>query len=87
MEEGNGEGRPAKFVRARRGQAEVDRVFRYDRLDLLVEFLCEKVGEKVEVGISNVSPERSFSLSEGCERELHEFFALDYRIYKRAIGG
>jgi hypothetical protein len=82
-----GVGRQSEFLRPCRGKPEVDRVFRYDRLDLLVEFLCEKVGEKVEVGISNVSPERSFSLSEGCERELHEFFALDYRIYKRAIGG
>lgn len=72
-------------MRARRGQAEVDRIFRYDRLDLLVEFLCEKIGEDVEVGIKNVSPERSFSLSEECERELREFFRPEYRIYQRAI--
>jgi hypothetical protein len=84
MEEGNGEGRPAKFVRARRGQAEVDRVFRYDRLDLLTNFLCENIGEEVEVGIKNVSPERSFPLSE--ERELREFFRPEYRIYQRASG-
>jgi hypothetical protein len=63
--------------------SEVDRIFRYDRLDLLVEFLCEKIGEDVEVGIKNVSPERSFSLSE--ERELREFFRPEYRIYQRAI--
>ena len=61
----------------------MDRIFRYDRLDLLVEFLCEKIGEDVEVGIKNVSPERSFSLSE--ERELREFFRPEYRIYQRAI--
>lgn len=78
-------GRQAEFVRARRGQPNVDRIFRYDRLDLLVEFLCEKVGEEVEVRVSNVSPERSFSLPEGCERELREFFAPEYRIYEQAI--
>jgi len=77
--------RPSKFVRARRGQAEVDRVFRYDRLDLLVDFLCEKIGEDVEMGIKNVSPERSFSLSKECERELREFFKPEYRIYQRAV--
>jgi hypothetical protein len=80
-------GRPSKFVQPRSGQAEMDRIFRYDRLDLLVEFLCEKVGEEVEVGSANTSPERSNSLSEECEIELRTFFAPEYRIYERAIGG
>ena len=53
----------------------MDRIFRYDRLDLLVDFLCEKVGEEVEVGSANTSPERSFALSEECEIELRKFFA------------
>jgi hypothetical protein len=53
----------------------------------LVEFLCEKVGEEVEVGSANTSPERTFSLSEECEIELREFFAPEYRVYERAIGG
>jgi hypothetical protein len=87
MEEDNRSGRPSKFVQARRGQAEVDRVFRYDRLDLLVDFMCEKIGEGVELGIKNISPERSFSISEECERELREFFKPEYRIYQRAIAG
>jgi hypothetical protein len=80
-------GRLSRFVRPSPGKAEVDRIFRYDRLDLLVDFLCEKVGEEVEVGSENTSPERSFSLSEECEIELREFFAPEYRIYERAIGG
>jgi hypothetical protein len=86
MEGNNGEGRQSKFVRARRGHAEVDRIFRYDRLDLLVNFLCEKIGKDVEVGIKNVSPERSFSLSKDCEGELRQFLRPEYRIYQRAIG-
>ena len=80
-------GRLSRFVRPTPGGAEVDRIFRYDRLDLLVDFLCEKVGEEVEVGSVNTSPERSFSLSEQCEIELREFFAPEYRIYEQAIGG
>jgi hypothetical protein len=78
-------GRPSRFVRPRPGEAEMDRIFRYDRLDLLVDFLCEKVGEEVEVGSANASPERSYSLSRECELELREFFAPEYRIYERAI--
>jgi hypothetical protein len=80
-------GCPSSFVRPRPGEAKVDRIFRYDRLDLLVDFLCEKVGEEVEVGSANTSPERLISLSEECEIELREFFAPEYHIYERAIGG
>jgi hypothetical protein len=80
-------GRPSRFLRPRQGEAEVDRIFRYDRFDLLVDYLCEKVGDEVEVGSANASPERSYALSEDCELELREFFAPEYRIYERAIGG
>jgi len=80
-------GRLSRFVSPRPGEPEVDRIFRYDRLDLLIDFLCEKVGEKVEVGSANASPHRSYSLSEECELELREFFAPEYRIYEGAIGG
>jgi hypothetical protein len=80
-------GRQAKFVRPRGGQAGVDRIFRYDRLNLLVAYLCEKVGEEVKIGTSNVSPKRSAYLSEECERELREFLAPEYRIYEGAIAG
>ena len=85
MEGNNGEPRQSKFVRARRGHAEVDRIFRYDRLDLLVDFLCEKLDKEVQVGVKNVSPERPFSLSEECERELREFLRPEYRIYQHAL--
>ncbi len=80
-------GRPSKFAKSLPGEPEVDRIFRYERLDLLVGYLCGKVGEEVAVGFRNVSPERSFSLSEGCERELRRFLAPEYELYKRAIGG
>jgi hypothetical protein len=80
-------GRPSEFVRPRPKQPKVDHIFRYDRLELLVDFLCEKVGERVEVGIENTSPKRSYSLSEECEQELRGFLAPEYRIYERSIGG
>ncbi len=80
-------GRPFKFMQPRPGEREVDRVYRYERLDLLVDFLREKAGKKVEMGIKNVSPGRSFELSGACERDLRQFFAPEYEIYERAIGG
>ena len=79
-------GREAEFVETRGPKwAGVDRVFRYERLDLLVDYLCEKVGEEVEVGVRNVSPKKSYSLSKECERELRDFLQPEYGIYERAI--
>jgi hypothetical protein len=75
-------GRQAQMVQARPKQNGIDRIFRYERLDLLIEFLCEKVGEDIEVGHSNVSPEMPYELSEECERELREYLTDEYRIYE-----
>lgn len=79
-------GRQSEFVRAGSGDIGVDRVFRYDRLDLLVDYLCERIGERVEVGIRNVSPDMSFSLSEECENDLRTFLKPEYDIYNGAAG-
>ncbi len=80
-------GRQSEFGRAQCGDVGVDRFFRYDRLDLLVDYLCEKVGERVEVGVRNVSPKMSYSLSEERERELRAFLEPEYQIYAQAAGG
>ena len=42
------------------------------------------MGEDVEVGRSNVSPERPYKLSEVCERELREYLTDEYRIYEQS---
>ncbi len=79
-------GRQAEFVEPRGPNwRPVDRVFRYDRLDLLVDYLCEKVGDDVEVGYRNVSPKISHSLSRKHKRELRTFLEPEYTIYKRSI--
>ena len=79
--------RQSSFVRPRPDQPEVDRIFRYERIDLLVEYLREKVGEEVEVGVSNVSPQLESNLSRVAEVELREFLEPEYRIYyEQAIG-
>lgn len=80
-------GRQSNFVQPRDGQPAVDRIFRHDRMDLLVEYLCEKVGQQVELGTSNVSPERELSLSGDVKGELLAFLELECRIYEQAIGG
>lgn len=78
--------RQSGFVRANSGEVGVDRIFRYERLELLVEFLSEKVGKEIELGTSNVSPEREPSLSSEVKGELLTFLEPEYRIYEQAIG-
>lgn len=87
LEDPAGVRRPSEFVRPAPGEARIDRVFRQERLDLLVDFLRGKVGEEVKVSVKNASPGRPSSISEGCERELRRFFTLEYEIYEKAIGG
>ena len=79
-------GRLSKFLRPLDGEPAVDRLFRYERLDLLVGYLGGKVGREVEVGVTNVSPRRSFDLSEECERDLREFSAPEYERYGWTVG-
>lgn len=78
-------GRLSRFVRPLPGEPEVDRIFRYDRMELLVDFLCDKVGEGVDAKARNVSPKRSFELSPECEQDLRDFFQPEYRIHEAAI--
>ncbi len=79
-------GRPARFVESLPGKVGVDRIYRYDRLDLLVKYLSEKVGKKIELGVENASPPREFELSDDCYKELRAFMEADYAVYESAIG-
>lgn len=79
-------GRPSRFVQSLPGKPDLDRIYRYDRLDLLVKFLSKKIGQKVSLGAENASPPREFSLSDECYKELREFMEPDYAVYENAIG-
>jgi hypothetical protein len=78
-------GRMSKFIRPLPGKQEVDRIFRYENLDLFVDFLSAKVGKAVDIGVQNVSPKQSFDLSEECERDLRAFFEPETRIHEHAV--
>ena len=51
--------RPAGFVASVPDSPPIDRVFRYDSVGAVVDYLGEKVGERVEIGIENTSPEHA----------------------------
>jgi hypothetical protein len=77
--------RPLEVVQGNPDEAPIDLIFRYDRLDLLVDYLSGKVDRDIEVATENTSPERAGSWSPETERELREFFEPEYAIYRNAI--
>lgn len=77
--------RPSEFVQAAPGPA-IDRIFRYEAVDLLIEYLSDKVGEQLHIPVENRSPDRSGSWSPEVEGELRDFFAPEYEVYESAIG-
>ena len=76
--------RPAEFVHSAPGSPPIDRVFRYDSLGTVVDYLADKVGERIEVGIENTSPERAGAWSPEVEAELRLFFKPEFEIYESA---
>jgi len=74
--------RPAEFACDAGGRLIVDRPFRYDNVDACVSWMATLVGEAVEVGRANVSPQREVAVSPETRRALEEFYADDLALYE-----
>lgn len=77
-------GRPSDMLRIPEGAPPIDRIFRYDRIDVVANYFSDKVGAKVSVGVENRSPKREVTLSDEVRRQLTEFYAPEYEIYNNA---
>lgn len=73
------------FIRNQHGEVGVDRIFPYERIDLLVEYLSRKMGMELSVGTYNKSPEREISLRPDLRERLVEYFEKDYAVYAKAL--
>lgn len=78
-------GRPSRFVAPLEGHPPVDRVFPYENLDLLVDFLNQRLGRQVQLKPLNVSPPASFELQPDNEAALRDFFAPDIALHQQAL--
>jgi len=76
-------GSQARFVSPRPSGAAVDHLFRYERLELLSDFLEARLGERIELPVRNVSPEGTLSLSPALERRLRRKHAEDFELWER----
>jgi hypothetical protein len=85
-------GRQDRFVNYTNGQAAVDHVFDYARLDLLLAFLAERIGAPLQLPKRNKSPvsarDASLDLSADLEARLRAADAPEFQLYDmvRATG-
>lgn len=73
------------FIRNRDGEIGVDRVFPYERLDLLVEYMGKKMGMELSIGTYNKSPEMEVTLRPDLRERLLQYFEQDYAAYAKAL--
>jgi hypothetical protein len=70
-----------EFLRSESGQAGVDYIFPMDQLDLVVDFLFEKTGQKLDIPLENISPKKRMILESDLEDKLRVYFQKDLLIY------
>lgn len=74
-------GRQSRFVSDGAGSVVVDHLFRYERLDLAVAFLEDRLGRKLALPRRNVSPAAPLSLSPKLEARLRREAAADFALW------
>ena len=74
-------GSQARFLSGCKNGNGVDHLFCYERMEPLVGFLTELLGQPMEFPKLNVSPRMPLSLSEPVEQRLREKHADDFALY------
>lgn len=77
-------GSPRKFVSNGQGKVAVTHIFQYEQLDLAADFLCDRLGTRVELQSTNVSPSRPLSLSQELRERLISERAEEFQLWTRA---
>ncbi|MEH6772624.1 MAG: hypothetical protein V7668_01730 [Cereibacter changlensis] len=73
-------GSQARFLQPRNGPG-VDRLFRYEEIDRLVDFLDDRLDCRITLPRLNVSPEAEMDLSPETAALLRQVAARDYALY------
>jgi hypothetical protein len=67
----------------RNGEKGLDRLFRYERIDDLINFLEDRLNCEIILPRLNVSPEASLELDPATEAKLRRHAAADFELYDR----
>lgn len=80
-------GSQATFLGDADGRCAVDRLFRYDRIDTLIDFMEDQLGARLDVPRANVSPSRPSELSTGVRARLMRDAHVEFDLWKSLVGG
>jgi hypothetical protein len=79
-------GRQANFIRGSHREIGMDRMFRFEELDLAVSYFESMLGYSITLEHLNVSPKRSLELSPAVEDDLRVFLDPEFRLWELATG-
>jgi hypothetical protein len=74
--------RQAEFVSDAEGRVCVDRIFKYEHSQDLLDYVKTKLGLEIAIDHVNVSPERELQISDRARVVLRDFLAPEYAIYE-----
>ncbi len=74
-------GSQAKFVEPRPNGTSINRLFRYEKLHECIEFMEQKLGQKIELPTKNVSLKQDLKLCTSLEERLRVKHAADFKLW------
>lgn len=74
-------GAQSQFLAAKADRG-ADRIFRYDQMDHLLEFLEDRLGCAITLPRLNVSPKAALDLEPATEKLLRRFAAREFELYE-----
>lgn len=77
--------RPADWMSDETGSLLVDRVYKYEHLDLAVDWMAGRIGGAVDLPHLNPSVERELAVSADTRRLLEHHFARELEIHAAAL--
>ena len=66
----------------------IDRIFPYEKFNLFLDYLTEKIGQKIEIENKNISPkveEDKLIIKEDTLKMIKKYISLDQKIYSQII--
>jgi len=74
-------GSQVKFLTNRDGTVGATHMFQYEQMHHYVAFLENRLNRRIELPVTNVSPERSLVLSDDVESKLRRKWAAEFELW------
>lgn len=69
------------FLLGKDGEVAVDKIFKYENIEKIIEYIEQKIGKRLEIPMLNISASIDYNLDSELEIRLKEFLKSDYEIY------